>query len=237
MPSSPAPHRALEGPASRAVCAPGGSDPQQGPTGATEPARSNVQQTLLPSPGGLRAHGALPSPQGGAHCTRGPRSRAADSGLLGAVCSCPCHGFLTSCTTPNREAGEEVHCRALALGGKAGLGSGKCSRGHTLGLPSGAPLFHHRCWGLIPNSLGSVRKPGWNPDGGGKPRAPLARIQQEMPQGPHWVPRKGLVCGRQSPEHQEGREEVILPRSPRPHTPSWSLSLCCGVSTFGENKA
>lgn len=45
------------------------------------------------------------------------------------------------------------------------------------------------------------------------------------------------MCGRQSPGHQEGREEVILPRSRRPHTPSWSLSPCCGVSIFGENKA
>lgn len=90
---------------------------------------------------------------------------------------------LSHVTPPhNRETGKEIHCRALALGIKAGLGSGKCSCGHTLGLPSGAPLFHQ------PPGVGPQTwlEPGWRGQAQGSAgfvsEALLwAQVRQEMP--------------------------------------------------------
>lgn len=201
MPSSPAPHRALEGPASRAVRAPGGSDPQQGPTGATEPARSNVQQTLLPSPGGLRAHGALPSPQGGAHCTRGPRSRAADSGLRAAA---PATVFSRHAPPPTARPGKKYTIVLLPWAARLGWGLASAPVATPWGSPvvppcstTGAGDSSPTRWGRSANLAGTRME-------GASPGLRWPESSRKCHRGPTGCPGKGWCAAGRAPNIKRG---------------------------------
>lgn len=103
---------------------------------------------------GACAHGALPSPQGGAHCTRGPRSRAADSGLLGAVCGCPATAF--SChASPQPRDRERNTLSCSCLGHQGWAGVWQVLLWPHPGAPQWCPLVPPTPWGRSANLAGT----------------------------------------------------------------------------------
>lgn len=196
---------------------------------------SSFQRALLPSPGGPCARGSAVSP-GRYRCTGGPQSRATAGRVRLPV---PPFSHVTPPPPPTRPRGRGKKYTVLFLPWASRLGWSLAVA--PVVTPWGSPAVLPCSTSVLGTQpqLAGVRKPGWNPGLRGfvsKVRSWGPESDGKCHRGPTGCPGKGWCAAGRAPNMERGGRRSSSHGGPRPHTPSWSLSLCWRRSTFGENK-